>query len=100
MDNKKNNLRDEADMNSEISKEERNMLDESQAMGTSSDEENLRRARVDNVDDEGEVLNVHSEEVNVTGEDLDVPGSELDDANEEIGEEDEENNSYSRADTE
>ncbi|TMI69265.1 MAG: hypothetical protein E6H09_20170 [Bacteroidetes bacterium] len=56
------------------------------------DEENLAKAKLDNRDDDGELLN---ERVNVSGSDLDIPGSEDDDAQEEIGEEDEENNSFS-----
>jgi hypothetical protein len=56
------------------------------------DEENLAKAKLDNRDEDGELLN---ERVDVSGSDLDVPGSEDDDEQEEIGEEDEENNSFS-----
>ncbi len=64
------------------------------------DDENLRRAALDNTDDDGTPLNEESFKRNVTGTDLDVPGAQQDDANEEIGEEDEENNEYSIAGTE
>jgi hypothetical protein len=59
------------------------------------DDENLRRAALDNTDNDGAPLNEESFKNNVTATDLDIPGAELDDANEEIGEEDEENNDYS-----
>lgn len=55
-------------------------------------EEAIKRAELDDRDDDGEPLN---EKVDLMGGDLDVPGSEADDEDEEIGEEDEENNSYS-----
>jgi hypothetical protein len=64
------------------------------------DDENLRRAALDNTDDDGEPLNEESFKKNVSGTDLDVPGAQQDDANENIGEEDEENNEYSIAGTE
>lgn len=59
------------------------------------DDENLRKAHLDNTDNDGTPLNEESFKYNVTASDLDIPGAELDDANEEIGEEDEENNDYS-----
>ncbi|MGN6541359.1 MAG: hypothetical protein ACTHKY_11175 [Ginsengibacter sp.] len=64
------------------------------------DDQNLRRAALDNTDDDGTPLNEESFKTNVTGTDLDVPGAQQDDANEKIGEEDEENNEYSIAGTE
>ena len=81
----------------DISKTERELLDDSMTNRLTDDNVDLKRASLDNVDNDGEPLN---EDVGVSGSDLDVPGSELDDANEEIGSEDEENNSYSQADTE
>lgn len=51
-----------------------------------TDSNNLQQAKLDSVDDEGDMLNE---------DELDVPGSEDDDENERIGEEDEENNYYS-----
>jgi len=86
---------DDTDVNAEsnVTKAERKaLLDAANKNPDVQDEDNLERAQLDNIDDDGEMLN---ETVNVSGSDLDVPGSEDDDANEEIGEEDEENNSYS-----
>jgi hypothetical protein len=59
------------------------------------DEDNLRNARMDNVDFQGEQLNERSFGDERSGKDLDVPGTSADNRNEEIGEEDEENNEYS-----
>lgn len=59
------------------------------------DDENLRKAALDNTDEDGTPLNEESFRTNVTASDLDVPGAELDDDQEDIGEEDEENNDYS-----
>lgn len=66
----------------------------------SKDEINLKHAELDDVDEDGDLLNESSSADDVTGEDLDIPGAEDDDGNEAIGEEDEENNGYSDADTE
>ena len=89
----------QAEMNAEISDEERYLIDQSMENSLSVDNENLRKSTLDNADDDGDLINEISSLDDVTGEDLDIPGAELDDANEEIGEEDEENNGYSRADT-
>jgi hypothetical protein len=59
------------------------------------DDQNLRRAALDDTDEDGTPLNEESFNKNVTASDLDLPGTELDDENESIGEEDEENNDYS-----
>jgi hypothetical protein len=59
------------------------------------DDMNLRKATLDDTDEEGTPLNEGSFKRDTSGSDLDVPGSEDDDADEEIGEEDEENNPYS-----
>ena len=64
---------------SDVSPEERELLDTDHIHADLSEDELLRK-RIYRV--EG-------------GDDLDVPGSELDDADEELGEEDEENNYYS-----
>jgi hypothetical protein len=61
----------------------------------SKDEDYLQRSNLDELDEDGELLN---EADDLAGDDLDVPGSEIDDANEAIGEEDEENNSFSMRD--
>lgn len=65
----------------------------------SQDEINLKHAQLDDVDNDGALLNEATSAIDYTGEDLDIPGAELDDADEAIGEEDEENNGYSQADT-
>ena len=91
---------EEQDMDADISPIERSLLDQSIENSMSVDNDNLSRSALDNLDDEGDLLNGESFAEDITGGDLDVPGSELDDADEDIGEEDEENNSYSQADTE
>ena len=78
--------------NSNVTKDERELLEDSEnSMGT-TDDLSLKKALVDSTDDDGEPLNENADQ---SGDDLDVPGSEDDDANEITGEEDEENNSYS-----
>ncbi|HEX7844783.1 MAG TPA: hypothetical protein VF476_03220, partial [Chitinophagaceae bacterium] len=86
--------RDEADLNDEtnVSREERELLEQSVDSMSSEDDIARRQATLDNTDDDNEPLN---QNVDASGHDLDVPGAEADDENEEIGEEDEENNSYS-----
>ena len=79
-------------LNANITKDERKVLDDAAKKIDTTDQKNLDAAKLDQYDDDGELLN---EKTNISGSDLDVPGSELDDDNEEIGEEDEENNSYS-----
>lgn len=64
-------------------------------MTDAPDDINLRRAGLDNEDEDGEALNEKDINEDVSGKDLDVPGSENDDQDEAIGEEDEENNYYS-----
>ena len=88
------------EMDADISPTERSLLDKSIENSMSEDNDNLSRAALDNLDNEGDLLNGESSDADLTGKELDVPGSELDDENEDIGEEDEENNSYSQADTE
>lgn len=85
---KKSKNRDEA---REIFKEEDEGLNDS----TDSEDYNLRRAELDNTDDEGDPLNEEGFGEDLSGEDLDIPGAGDDDDDEEIGEEDEENNSWS-----
>jgi hypothetical protein len=86
------------DADSDISPEERALLDDSLENMISVDNNNLRRSALDMTDDDGELINEAS--FDLTGEDLDIPGAELDDMAEETGAEDEENNGYSVADTE
>ncbi|WP_343673580.1 hypothetical protein [Chitinophaga sp.] len=82
------------DENSNVSRQERQDLYDS-ANITPGDEgaRDLKRAQLNNADDEGELL--EEKTGHLSGADLDVPGSELDDENEEKGAEDEENNPYS-----
>ena len=83
---------DVPEKNSNVTKEEKDLLEDSMVSMSTADDLDLKNASLDATDDDGDVLN---EEDGLSGEDLDVPGAEDDDANEEIGEEDEENNSYS-----
>ena len=78
----------------DVRNDERRALEDAEYMPT-RDEDNLRNARMDNVDFEGEQLNERSFGEERSGKDLDVPGTSADNRNEEIGEEDEENNEYS-----
>ena len=78
----------------DVRKDERKALDDDEYMPT-RDENNLRNARMDDVDFEGEPLNEGSFGEQRSGGDLDVPGTRADNRNENIGEEDEENNEYS-----
>jgi len=87
-----NDDEDNLDDRQELSGEEKELLERSESSMGGPDDEDRRKATLDNTDEDGDPLN---EEVDASGADLDVPGSEDDDANEEIGEEDEENNSYS-----
>jgi len=82
----------EMDLDTNVSATERDLLRKSSANRDSKDERQLRDAKLDSVDNEGDPLN---EGHDWAAADLDVPGSEEDDADEEIGEEDEENNAYS-----
>jgi len=86
------------DPDTDISHEERALLDESMENSISVDNNNLKRSALDIDDEDGELINEAS--FDLTGEDLDIPGAELDDLAEETGAEDEENNGYSSADTE
>ena len=83
------------DNHSDISPDEEELLQRTENSMGSDDDVALERAKLDNMDEDGEPLN---EQIDISGKDLDVPGAEEDDANEEIGEEDEENNSYSLKD--
>ena len=83
---------DEINTDTDVSADERILLEQTEQSTAGQDDINQQRATLDNTDDDGEELN---QVVDTSGVDLDVPGSEDDDENEEIGEEDEENNSYS-----
>ncbi len=83
---------------SNVSMQEKKDLQLAEEDMPTDDDTNLRKASLDNEDEDGEPLNEEGFGEDVTGDDLDIPGSEADDANEEIGEEDEENNAYSASD--
>lgn len=87
---------DETSDDTNVSGEEQQDLDTSANVTAGEDAENLRKAALDNRDDEGEELEEAGFGEDVSGGELDIPGAELDDANEDIGAEDEENNIYSR----
>lgn len=96
-DNIEGNLEEEnLPAENEISEQEKYLLDNA-GSGT-EDDANLSESFLENTDEDGEPLNVTSEDL--SGNDLDVPGAKADDANEAIGSEDEENNSYSLGDNE
>ncbi|ASZ14184.1 hypothetical protein KTO58_03070 [Chitinophaga pendula] len=88
---------EEIENESDVTREERERLDES-ANTTPGDEDAiaLRDAALDDTDEDGDPLNEKVGGTEWSGADLDVPGSELDDDQEDIGEEDEENNHYSQ----
>lgn len=90
------NVEDDGDAN--VSPTEKRLLAKAGNMEYTEDEEQLRRARMDNTDNDGDPLNEEGFGEDYSGEDLDVPGAEEDNDDEEIGEEDEENNSYSLPD--
>lgn len=83
------------DPDTDISQEERELLDSS---FEDEEEQGLHAAELDNTDEDGELLNEESSAGAKNGEDLDVPNADEDDEMENIGEEDEENNSYSLSD--
>lgn len=88
---------DDIDTDTDVTEEERRDLDTSANVTPGEeDAENLRRAALDDMDEDGEPLNEGSFGEETSGRDLDIPGAELDDTNEDIGAEDEENNAYSR----
>lgn len=70
-----------------VSDTERQLLDDAASIDPLDEEEqNVRNARPDNTDDDGDSLNE---------DELDVPGAEEDDEDQELGAEDEENNEFS-----
>lgn len=78
----------------DVSRGERKALEQTDYLPT-TDEDNLIRSRMDNVDFQNEPLEEKGFGDVRTASDLDVPGAEQDDREENIGEEDEENNDYS-----
>lgn len=83
------------DDSSNVTPIEKEMLDMSANDMPTKDEQQLRRATLDDKDDDGELLNEKTSATAISGSDLDVPGADDDNEDENIGEEDEENNPYS-----
>lgn len=81
-----------------VTREEKKDLQQAGEDVPTNDSASLKRAAMDNVDEDGEPLNEKGFGEEVSGRDIDVPGADDDDANEDIGEEDEENNPYSLGD--
>ena len=79
---------DELSEETNVTPEEKELLRQSSVSMSSRDDEQLRKAALDNVDEDGEPLN---ENVDQSGTDLDVPGTREDDSTEE----DEENSQFS-----
>lgn len=78
----------------DVSRDERSSLADDDYMPT-RDEDNLRNARMDNVDFQGEQLNERSFGEEKSGRDLDVPGDTDETRTDAMGQGDEENNHYS-----
>jgi hypothetical protein len=76
-----------------LPQEDKRLLQQQDERMLTDEEDRLRKATLDNRDNEGELLNERNNQR--TGSDLDTSGVESDDANEFIGDEDEENNTYS-----
>jgi hypothetical protein len=83
------------DQTSNVSPMEKEMLDLSANDMPTRDEQQLRRATLDDKDDDGDLLNERTSASAISGSDLDIPGADDDNEDEDIGEEDEENNPYS-----
>jgi hypothetical protein len=83
------------DDNSIVTNIEKKLLNDSANDMLTKDEQQLRRAELDDRDDDGELLNEKTSANAISGSDLDTSGVDEDDRDEEIGEEDEENNDYS-----
>jgi hypothetical protein len=79
----------------DVSDTEKDLLEKAGTDIPGSDDTLLRRAELDQTDDEGELINEGGLATNVSGSDLDMSGVDTDDRMENIGEEDEENNQYS-----
>ena len=86
------------DDNSNVSKSEASLLQESADHTPNAERTDLKNIALDKTDNEGSALNEKNFSEDRFGEDLDVPGAELDDEDEESGSEDEENNVYSKKD--
>jgi hypothetical protein len=83
------------DETEDVSEDEIEDLEYTENSMPSEDELNLKRAALEESDNEGVPLNEKGFKKDFSGKDLDVPGADQDDMEEAIGEEDEENNEYS-----
>jgi hypothetical protein len=83
-----NDEEDELSKETNVTPEEKELLRQSSVSMSSRDDEQLRKAALDNVDEDGEPLN---EKVDQSGNDLDVPGTEEDNNTDD----DEENSQFS-----
>jgi hypothetical protein len=79
---------DELSADTNVTPEEKELLSQSSVSMSTGDDQQLRKAALDNVDDDGEQLN---EKIDQSGNDLDVPGTDEDGNTEE----DEENSQFS-----
>jgi hypothetical protein len=79
----------------DVTAEEATLLQRADEDMPTDDDIRLRRAELDETDNDGDALNESSVVDEVAGGDLDVSGADSDDPMESIGEEDEENNYYS-----
>jgi len=79
---------DELDNESNVTSEEKDLLSQSSVSMATPDDQQLKQAALDNVDEEGEPLN---EKIDQSGSDLDVPGTAEDGSSED----DEENSQFS-----
>lgn len=86
---------EDGENDSNVTTEEKELLQRTDEDMPTEDDTNLRKAALDSVDDDGEPLNEGGSENDLSGGDLDLAGTEDDDDLEAIGEEDEENNIYS-----
>jgi hypothetical protein len=84
-----------SDGRTDVTEEERELLEASANDMPTKDEQQLRKAELDAVDEDGEPLNEKTSANAGSGSDLDVPGADDDNQDESIGEEDEENNPFS-----
>ncbi len=89
---------DTSNIGDTIGRDERRALADDTYMPT-QDEDNLRQARMDNADFDGEALNEGSFGDVQTERDLDIPGSSDDTNTEALGQGDEENKDYSLEDS-
>jgi hypothetical protein len=78
----------------DVRRDERRALEDETYMPT-RDENNLRNARMDDVDFQGEPLNERSFGEEQSGADLDIPGNTDETATDSLGQGDEENKHYS-----